>query len=204
MSRREIVYPFFLHCCRETDDRFWKFVFEDLSYGKAPYGSYFSRGFLCCSFKGREFSYRIDPYLATNLLLFEVKDVLQNRLGLRSYSDLQAQRDRFEREASQSLSACDSWVSVKRKEVKNLLLTVFVAEGPGKEACPREKRRLFATIVLAIQLKAIPSSGIHVRKGKIETIDAIEEILDPESRWMADCTRVGKASRSITRSPAQP
>ena len=37
-----------------------KYIFEDLAYGKTPYGAYFNKDFLCCSFKGKEFSYKLD------------------------------------------------------------------------------------------------------------------------------------------------
>jgi hypothetical protein len=58
--KREIVYPVFLECCQYADDIFWENVFEDLAYGKPPYGTYISKGFLCCSFKNKEFSYKIE------------------------------------------------------------------------------------------------------------------------------------------------
>ena len=56
----ELIYPFFIDCCKYTDDIFWKFVFEDLAYGKTPYGIYLTKNFLCCNYKGKEFSYKID------------------------------------------------------------------------------------------------------------------------------------------------
>ena len=51
MRLLELVYPFFLKCCEYTDDIFWKFVFEDLAYGKSPYGTYITKNFLCCNYK---------------------------------------------------------------------------------------------------------------------------------------------------------
>ena len=61
--KREIVYPIFLECCQFTDDKFWENVFEDLAYGKTPYGTYISKDFLCCSYKKKEFSYKIEKKL---------------------------------------------------------------------------------------------------------------------------------------------
>ena len=42
MSQKDIIFPHFLHCCQETKDVFWKYIFEDLSCGRAPYGVYFT------------------------------------------------------------------------------------------------------------------------------------------------------------------
>ena len=61
--KREIIYPIFLECCQFTDDKFWENVFEDLAYGKTPYGTYISKDFLCCSYKKKEFSYKIEKKL---------------------------------------------------------------------------------------------------------------------------------------------
>ena len=58
--KKEIIYPIFLECCQYTTDIFWENVFEDLSYGKTPYGTYITKDFLCCNYKEKEFSYKIE------------------------------------------------------------------------------------------------------------------------------------------------
>ena len=58
--RKEIVYPIFLECCQYTEDTFWESIFTDLAYGKPPYGTYISKGFLCCTHKKKDFSYKIE------------------------------------------------------------------------------------------------------------------------------------------------
>jgi hypothetical protein len=48
-AKREIAYPVFLEACQYTEDAYWENIFEELAYGKAPYGTYISKDFLCCS-----------------------------------------------------------------------------------------------------------------------------------------------------------
>ena len=81
--KREIIYPIFLECCQFTDDKFWENVFEDLAYGKTPYGTYISKDFLCCSYKKKEFSYKIEKKLPKDVYN-DVYDLLTNKLGLLS------------------------------------------------------------------------------------------------------------------------
>ena len=44
--KKEIVYPVFLECCEFSVDSFWENIFEDLAYGKTPYGTYINKNFL--------------------------------------------------------------------------------------------------------------------------------------------------------------
>ena len=60
--RKEILYPIFLECYNHSDDIYWQNIFEDLSYGISPYGTYFSKDYLCCNYKKKEFSYKIKAF----------------------------------------------------------------------------------------------------------------------------------------------
>ena len=60
LVKKELLYPIFLECSQHADDTFWENIFEDLAYGKAPYGTYISKDFLCCGYKKKEFSYKIE------------------------------------------------------------------------------------------------------------------------------------------------
>ena len=120
MSAKEIIYPHFLHCCQETEDLYWKYIFEDLSYGRAPYGVYFTKGFMCCGFKGKEFSYRVDPNIPVPQLFKEVKTILKSKLGIQSSSDILSSREKFEKTSERlALNECNDWNLIKKKEVKS-------------------------------------------------------------------------------------
>ena len=76
-----------MECCKYTDDNFWKFIFEDLAYGKSPYGTYITKNFLCCNYKGKEFSYKIDLNKESKILYDEIFNILHNKFGLLSQKD---------------------------------------------------------------------------------------------------------------------
>ena len=58
--KKEITYPIFLKLASIQEDTFWKYIYEDLSYGKCPYGIYIQNDYICSFIKGKEFSYHFD------------------------------------------------------------------------------------------------------------------------------------------------
>ena len=86
MYMKKIVYPIFLECCQYTNDIFWENIFENLAYGKPPYGSYISKNFLCCSYEQKEFNYKIEKK-DSKTVYEEVFSLLTNRLGIFSHQE---------------------------------------------------------------------------------------------------------------------
>ena len=84
--KKEIVYPVFLECCEFATDSFWDNVFEDLAYGKTPYGTYINKNFLCCSYKNKEFSYKIERKEPIELYT-DIYDLLTKKLGIMSHKE---------------------------------------------------------------------------------------------------------------------
>ena len=176
MSAKEIIYTHFLHCCQETEDLYWKYIFEDLSYGRAPYGVYFTKGFMCCGFKGKEFSYRVDPNIPIPQLFKEVKTILKSKLGIQSSSDILSSREKFEKTSERlALNECDDWNLIKKKEVKCLLLENFIIS-QSKSLNRMQQKKLLSSLMLAIQLKIINNEDIIINEGRIVVIDKWEEI----------------------------
>ncbi len=176
MSAKEIIYPHFLHCCQETEDLYWKYIFEDLSYGRAPYGVYFTKGFMCCGFKGKEFSYRVDPNIPIPQLFKEVKTILKSKLGIQSSSDILSSREKFEKTSERlALNECDDWNLIKKKEVKCLLLENFIIS-QSKSLNRMQQKKLLSSLMLAIQLKIINNEDININEGRVVEIDKWEEI----------------------------
>ena len=99
VSQREIVYPYFLHCCSKTADHFWKYIFEDLSYGKTPYGSYINKNFLCCNFKGKNFSYKLDFNKTYDKTFNDIYDLFVKKLGILSPTDKFNKRKKFDKQS---------------------------------------------------------------------------------------------------------
>ena len=176
MSAKEIIYPHFLHCCQETEDLYWKYIFEDLSYGRAPYGVYFTKGFMCCGFKGKEFSYRVDPNIPVPQLFKEVKTILKSKLGIQSSSDILSSREKFEKTSERlALNECNDWNLIKKKEVKCLLLENFIIS-QSKSLNRMQQKKLLSSLMLAIQLKIINNDDININEGRVVEIDKWEEI----------------------------
>lgn len=176
MSAKEIIYPHFLHCCQETEDLYWKYIFEDLSYGRAPYGVYFTKGFMCCGFKGKEFSYRVDPNIPIPQLFKEVKTILKSKLGIQSSSDILSSREKFEKTSERlALNECNDWNLIKKKEVKCLLLENFIIS-QSKSLNRMQQKKLLSSLMLAIQLKIINNEDININEGRVVEIDKWEEI----------------------------
>ena len=176
MNVKEIIFPHFLHCCQETDDHYWKYIFEDLSYGRAPYGVYFTKGFMCCGFKGKEFSYRVDPNIAVPQLFKEVKTILQTKLGIQSSNDILSSRERFEKTSARlALHECNDWNLIKKKEVRCLLLENFIIS-QGKNLNRVQQKKLLSSLMLAIQLKIVINDDITIQDGKVVEISKWGEI----------------------------
>jgi len=176
MSVKEIIYPHFLHCCQETEDLYWKYIFEDLSYGRAPYGVYFTKGFMCCGFKGKEFSYRVDPNIPVPQLFREVKTILKGKLGIQSSSDILSSREKFEKTSERlALHECSDWNLIKKKEVRCLLLENFIIS-QSKSANRMLQKKLLSSLMLAIQLKIINNEDIIIHRGNVVEIQKWEKI----------------------------
>ena len=78
--KKEIVYPIFLECLTFAEDNIWKNIFEDLAYGIAPYGTYISKNFLCCGYKDKEFSYKIDSSMNAQVLYTDIYNLITKLL----------------------------------------------------------------------------------------------------------------------------
>ena len=102
---KKIVYPIFLECCQYTNSIFWENIFENLAYGKAPYGSYISENFLCCSYKQKEFNYKIEKK-DSETVYKEVFSLLTNSLGIFS------QQEKVENDIKNSRK---NWNDIKKK-----------------------------------------------------------------------------------------
>ena len=52
--------PLHLTESSEKYDIFWKNTFEELAYGRCPYGIYIHKDNICCNYKDKKFCYDID------------------------------------------------------------------------------------------------------------------------------------------------
>lgn len=170
-----ILYPVFLECLQFTDDTFWKNIFDDLAYGKTPYGTYISKNFLCCSYKDKEFGYKIerkDP----QILYTDIYNLLSNKLGLLSHKEKIKKRVDFHKiETSIKEFRAQSWSNIRKQNIKDLLIERYVIDMKKKYSLSlKQAKYLLSIIFIAIIFKIITSNNIYYSDGKIQNIDCID------------------------------
>lgn len=171
---KDIIYPYFLECCKYTTDMYWSNIFEDLAYGKTPYGSYISKDFLYCNYKDREFAYKILKKDSKELYE-EVYSLFTNKLGLLSDTEKTQRKQEFiDIENSLNINK-KSWVDIKKKNMKDLLLEMYVINmGKKYELSTKQCRYLLSVLFLALILKVIVSKDIQYEDGHVTNISGIE------------------------------
>jgi hypothetical protein len=171
--KKEILYPIFLECCEFTNDIFWENVFEDLSYGKTPYGTYISKDSLCCNYKDKEFNYKIekkDPKELYN----DIYNLLSKKLGLLSQRDKLKKKIDFYNIEEEIKEGRKNWSSIRKKNIKDLCIEKYVIDMKNKYCLStKQAKYLLSTIFIAMVFKVITSKDIHYENGKIQHIDGI-------------------------------
>ena len=174
----DLIYPFFLNCCIYTNDPFWKFIFEDLSYGKAPYGSYITKNFLCCNYKGKEFSYKIESNKDSKILFTEVHNLLFKKLGLMSDKDKINKRKAFDITSDEiKINNTTNWSLIKKKTVKNIIIENYVISMKNTyQLTNRQTKKLLSIIIIGLIFKTITNQDINYKNNKILDIEGINFI----------------------------
>lgn len=175
MSRDELLHPVFLNCCRFAVDIFWKTLFEDLAYGITPYGTYIANDAIHCKApNGSTVSTFIDhndaekTYNDFYTILFEVMKIASPE------QRIQAQ-NMFKMFEETSLSSRTRWVDIRKKNIKDVLIDIFVSKMKQEhELSLRSSVKLKTVIVSGLAFNTLDSSSIHMEDGYIESIDGIE------------------------------
>ena len=172
--KKDIIYPIFLQCCQYSNDMYWKNIFEDLTYGKSPYGTYIHKNFLCCSYKNKQFSYKItkkDPETLYN----DIYNLLSKKMGILSYKEKVKKREDFHKKEDMIKNSRNDWSNIKKKNIKDLLIERYVVDMKEKYSLTlKQAKYLLSFINVSIVFKTITSSNIHYSKSKITDIDGIE------------------------------
>ena len=170
--KKDIIYPIFLECCEFVTDNYWSQIFEDLSYGKCPYGCYINKLFLCCNFKGKEFSYKIENK-EPNILYEEIYNLFHTKLGL--LSECQRKNKLKDMEVQDYMWKNKSWNSIKKKNIKDLIIDNYIISNKKKYNIPdTEINKLKNIIISGIIFKTITPKEINYLNGEIISIKGIE------------------------------
>ena len=173
--KKEIVYTIFLECGQYTTDIFWENVFEDLSYGKTPYGTYITKDFLCCNYKDKEFSYKIEKNKDTEQLYNDIFNLLSKKLGLLSQRDKIKKKIDFYNIEEEIKEGRKNWSSIRKKNIKDLLIEKYVIDMKNKYSLSiKQAKYLLSIIFIAMVFKVITVKDIHYENGKISHIEGIE------------------------------
>jgi hypothetical protein len=172
--KKEIIYPIFLECCQFTNDIFWENIFEDLAYGKTPYGTFISKDFICCNYKDKEFSYKIEKKNPEQLYN-DIYLLLAKKLGLLSQRDKLKKKIDFYNIEEEIKEGRKNWSSIRKKNIKDLLIENYVIDMKNKYLLSiKQSKYLLSIIFIAMVFKVITVKDIHYENGKIEHIDGIE------------------------------
>lgn len=174
-GKYELIYPKFIECIKYTDDIFWKSMFEDLAYGKCPYGIYIHNEFICCNYKDKKFSYKINMNTNSEIIYNEITDIFKNKFGLMSKSD-KLEKVRLLNKYQENLSTnLDSdWSNIKKKNIKKILLEKFIIDkckiySLSKLQC----KQLYNNVMLGIFFKTINKNHIIYKDRKIIDISCL-------------------------------
>jgi hypothetical protein len=171
--KKEILYPMFLECFEYTTDSFWENVFEDLAYGKTPYGTYINKNFLCCNYKNKEFSYKIEKK-DSEQLYNDVYNLLAKKLGLLSVRDKLNKKIDFNNIEEDLKNTRKSWNNIRKKNIKDLLIENYVINMKNKyKLSVSHSRKLISTIFIGLIFKVFSVKDINYNNGVIESIDGI-------------------------------
>lgn len=174
MYEKEIVYPIFLECCKFCPDLFWTNIFEELTYGKCPYGVYISKDFLCCNYKNKEFSYKIEVKEPCKIYE-EVYGLFSGKLGLMSYHEKLQKRLDFNNTESSIKDLRQTWNAIRKKTVKELLIEKYVINMKKKHSLTyKQSKYLLSLIFIAIVFKVITQKDIIYNDNKIQHIEGID------------------------------
>lgn len=169
----EIVYPFFLECCQYAENDFWRTIFEDLSYGKPPYGTYISKNFLCCSYKNKEFSYKIEK-IPPKRLYTDIQGLLIGKLGILSVKEKTEKKLLFELAEDGIKESRQTWDGIKKKNVKDFLIENFVLRMQYTHGLTvKQTKDILSVISVALMFKAIKNKDIEYDGRQIVSIAGI-------------------------------
>lgn len=172
-TKKEILYPIFLSCVSFTTDIFWKHIFEDLSTGKTPYGTYIHNNFLICKYKDKEFSYNIDSSDIEKLYT-DIYTLLTEKAGIFSSTEKIMKKLLFYSHESATKEINSKWDTIKKKNIKNMLIERFIILNKKKfDLTINQIKYLLSVIKISTIFKTITNSDIRYIENEVTGINGI-------------------------------
>lgn len=169
-----LVHPIFLQCCEYLTDPFWLYIFEDLAYGKCPYGIVLQDSSVCCILKNKEFVYHYQDK-APQDVGNELCNIFAHKMNLLSLCDHQRFRVQCQNDIKRYMDHLANWNDIKRKNLRFLLLENFTLQQKDKwNYSMAFARKLYSLIFIGMQFRTILSKHIIYKNRKIQSIEPIE------------------------------
>lgn len=183
MKDQTIIYPVFLHASFLCQDDFWKKIFEELAYGISPYGTFFDGGAICCRYKTQNFLFNFTNQTPIDVYT-KLKEIFQSKLKLKSKLDHFNDKRIFLSVLSQQ--SCNEWVQIKKKNIKDILIEMYVIDMKNKHhLSATQTKQLFSIIMLGFNFKLLTNKDI-IYNTSITRIENIEGIVITHKRIFLD------------------
>jgi len=152
-----VVYQRFFEYTKKTTDPYWKSQFKSMVSGEFPEGfSLSSSGDTIISDDGRKLKLKPDD---------DPISIFDNAVNIRQFIE------GTEKSGSSKKDTVNDWKAIKSKETRYHLISDF---SKTFQADPDKKRRTIDQINFCIQLKLIDPSDIHMKGGKVVSIEGIK------------------------------
>lgn len=179
MKKNILRFPILLEVSLRQKNTFWADVFENLAYGKAPYGCYVTASsFIVSKNKGHEFTYFLgEQTKAADDIGAELIDILTKKMNFMSITDRLVKLEKF-RNTKDRLKQklwSSKWSDIRRKKSKDQLIEMYVLtlKDKNKLSFPTVKS-LLSAIIIGLIFKQIDSDNIQMKDGKIINISNIK------------------------------
>jgi hypothetical protein len=179
MSKYSILkYPRLLELSLRQENSFWSTIFENLAYGKSPYGCYVTNSnFLVGKNKGNPFTYDLNAKdKSLDALNSEIKYVLTTNLNLMSKGDKVLKINNFNRLRQKEIKEFrnQQWQDIRRKSIRDILLEMFVVKLSKKHSLSfTSTQRLISSLVIAFMFKRISNENVKVDNFEIVDIKGL-------------------------------
>lgn len=174
-GKNDVIYPIFIECMQYSSDIFWKNTFEELSYGRCPYGIYISNDNICCNYKDKKFCYNIYNQNDPEIVYQDILHLFKDKFGLLSKTDKLLKNKIFIQRQNEINNILNSnWSNIKRKNIRVMLIEKFVINKSKQYGLDiSQSRDLYHQIILGLLFKTIHKNSIVYEDKNIKEIKCI-------------------------------
>jgi len=179
MKKNILRFPLLLEVSLRQKNKFWTDVFENLAYGRAPYGCYVTASsFVVSKNKGHEFTYFLgEQAKSADEISAELIDILTKKMNFMSITDRLRKLENFKKikDVIKNKMWKSSWSDIRRKKSKDQLIEMYVLTLKDKNKISSSNvKSLLSAIVIGLIFKDIDSDNITMKKGKVVDISNIK------------------------------